>query len=174
MRSLISYPALLLIALSLTGCSNLSGVLGITGPTEQTAPGLISDTPNEQPAESLPEPETTSEATAEIATEEPPMEPAAPVSITNVGNIGLQLGAFSSAEGASRHLLYLKETYPLLFEGRSPIVRTKAELSRTLYRVVLGPFTSRELAQEFCSQLKVRQEACFVADYNRVEMNTTN
>jgi len=91
------------------------------------------------------------------------LERAAPAS-------GLQLGAFSRPEGASRSVLRLQQKYPIVFENRTPIVRAIERDGATLYRVILGPYSDAQIAQAFCKLLKQNGEVCFVTQFDRLDL----
>lgn len=83
-----------------------------------------------------------------------------------LAQFGLQFGAFSTSDAAVNHISSFKLRYPLLFEGRSAIVRIKERNDLILYRTIMGPFGNYELASEFCIQLKEKQEDCFITEFN--------
>lgn len=84
--------------------------------------------------------------------------------------IGLQLGAFSEPQGAVRALQRLQRGYPLVFENRTPIIRAFERDGTKLYRVILGPFSEREIAESFCTLLKQGGEVCFPTRFDRVDL----
>jgi len=84
--------------------------------------------------------------------------------------VGLQLGAFKEAQGAARLTQRLRTTYPVIFEGRTPIIRAIERDGSKLYRVILGPFSDLKVADAFCSLLREGSDACFVTTFDRVDL----
>lgn len=85
-------------------------------------------------------------------------------------SVGLQLGAFKEKQGAARLTQRLQAEYPVIFEGRTPIIRAIERDGSTLYRVILGPFSDLKVAEAFCSMLREGSEACFVTSFDRVDL----
>jgi len=85
-------------------------------------------------------------------------------------SVGLQLGAFKETQGAARLTQRLQAEYPVIFEGRTPIIRAIERDGSTLYRVILGPFSDLKVAEAFCSLLREGSEACFVTTFDRIDL----
>lgn len=144
MPSYVGFWLLLLGFLSLTGCSDSSSLVSQKFEPELINPPIVAAS-------------SVAGSTDELKIVKPEDEAA---------QLGLQFGAFASSGAAANHLASFKLRYPLLFEGRSVIVRTKERNGVILYRTIMGPFNNYELASEFCIQLKEKREDCFVTEYN--------
>lgn len=85
-------------------------------------------------------------------------------------SVGLQLGAFKEPARASQLIKRLSQTYPVVFEGKTPIIRAIERDGSTLYRVILGPFSEAGVGEAFCKLLRQNSEACFVTTFDRVDL----
>lgn len=85
-------------------------------------------------------------------------------------SVGLQLGAFKAPTGASALVKRLRRSYPVVFDGRVPIIRAIERDGSTLYRVILGPFSDPQAAEAFCNLLRQNSEGCFLTTFDRIEL----
>src|SRR5260221_384815 len=74
----------------------------------------------------------------------------------------VELSAPRTAAEAQSILQALKSKYAVL-KGHEPVIRRKDEGQRgVIYAVQLGPFESRDDADQLCNQLKTAGGICFV------------
>ena len=101
----------------------------------------------------------------QIATASPGIEgvpPAAKPRVTEGGGFSVQLSAPQSEAGALSTLRAFKSKYAVL-KGHEPVIRRKDEGERGVtYTVQVGPFESRDDADQLCKQLKTAGGICFV------------
>jgi len=74
----------------------------------------------------------------------------------------LQLAATQDAASAKKEWARLQKAFPQLLGGRSLTVE-KAEVSgTTYYRILTGPFPTKETVEDICTQLKAKKQSCLV------------
>lgn len=166
----------------LTGAEQLEQVAnsGVGGAIELGTPdapigGYIRPTAPQPPIP--PQPSVTSPEPAVVAVTPPKLEPAkrAPVvaapapqpatqtQTASTGGYLLQLGAFSSREGAMNGWQQFSQKYPGSLSGLSPDLQAFQNSSnKTLYRLRAAGLTSRSRADARCAALKAANQACFV------------
>jgi cell division septation protein DedD len=82
--------------------------------------------------------------------------------VTEGGAFFVQLSAPKSEAEALSTLRALKSKYAAL-RGHEPVIRRKDEGERgVIYAVQVGPFESRDNADQLCKQLKTAGGICFV------------
>ena len=101
----------------------------------------------------------------QIASASPGIErvpPAAKPHVTEGGAFSVQLSAPQSEAEALTTLRTFKSKYAVL-KGHEPVIRRKDEGERGVtYTVQVGPFESRDDADQLCKQLKTAGGICFV------------
>jgi|SRR5210317_611140 len=93
-----------------------------------------------------------------------------PTPLVVSGNVGLQLGAFKNPHGAAQTVKRLQQSYPLVFEHRSPIIRAIDRDGTTLYRVIIGPYLEADIAASYCTLMQQGGEVCFPTEFDRVDL----
>jgi SPOR domain len=81
--------------------------------------------------------------------------------VTDGGGFFVQLSAVNSEPAARSTFSALKSKYAVL-KGREPVIRRKDEGQRMIYAVQVGPFESRDAADELCKALRTAGGNCFV------------
>lgn len=76
----------------------------------------------------------------------------------------VQLGAYSTQEGAAAFWKEMKAKMPNVFAGMRDEYVPLTRNGRTLYRLRVGPVENRAAADRLCLQLKAKKQACMVVD----------
>ena len=127
-------------------------------------PPLISATSSETPAASV----ATSLPTAPTASQRAAIQPApavAQVAATpaNVGTFRVQLAAYRSPSAAATGWQTLQTRYDdLLGALESTVVQVNLGERGVFHRLQAGPYTSRATAENACTALRARNQACLV------------
>jgi cell division septation protein DedD len=106
-------------------------------------------------------------APAATAADDQATQAATPTATTQVaavpGSFALQLASLKSSDAAEREWARLRGAHPKLLGGLSLILQP-ADIQGVgkVYRLQVGTFPSRTAAADLCTQLKTKQQECFV------------
>ena len=78
------------------------------------------------------------------------------------GSHVVQVGAFDSNAAALDYFEGLSSRLGTLVSSKQPDVQRAEVNGRTFYRLRIGPFTTRDDANQYCSTLKTRSQDCLV------------
>ena len=74
----------------------------------------------------------------------------------------LQLAAMQDPAAAEKEWARLQKTYPQLLGSLSLTVEKAVVGGKTYYRILTGPFPTKETVEDICSQLKAKSQSCLV------------
>ncbi len=87
-----------------------------------------------------------------------------PAAIIEVGKHKVQLGAYSTQDGAKAFWKEIRAKMPSVFAGMHDEYVPLSSGGRTLYRLRAGPVENRAAADRLCLELKAKKHACMVVD----------
>ncbi len=117
--------------------------------------------PTQQPA-ATPVPEKPVETAPAVTRPAVTPTPTTP-DVETVGGFRVQLGAYGSETSAATAWRALKIKFPRQLGDMDPVYVPVQSGDRTLYRLRVGPVTTRSRADEICISLRAQDQACFVA-----------
>ena len=80
-----------------------------------------------------------------------------PQNIMNQNSNLIQLGAFKNRENLLQNIKRLKENFPKLISNKSFFI----DENQDLFKLLTGPFKTKNKAREFCAKLRQNGVSCF-------------
>ncbi|MFT2109969.1 SPOR domain-containing protein [Marinomonas sp. 2405UD68-3] len=90
--------------------------------------------------------------------------------VLNSNQFAVQVAAYDNEILLAKGWLKLQGSFPELMSSVNPMKESITVKNKNLWALKVGPFASRSLAGNYCSQLKARKQDCFVGIYKGEEL----
>lgn len=138
-------------------------------PSTNDAIGDIAESVASDNAPAAREPEPTAQSTAvreepDVSPPQPSVQETAATKPEDTSTYRVQLGAYGTEAGAETAWRAARGKFPNHLGDLSPSYEAVSSGGRTLYRLRLGPISTRSDADQVCIALRAQQQACIVVN----------